>query len=144
MVLEVPDELTRELTIEAPRERVWAALTEPALLLRWFPTHVAEVDPRVGGAMRFGWEDDGDEAVIDAIEPPARLRFRWRPAGSERPYTEVTFTLEADGDATRLTLVERGFASLPDQIHQQSYEGNLRGWGEELEELRVFLEEGGA
>ncbi|HEX6844304.1 MAG TPA: ATPase, partial [Actinomycetota bacterium] len=30
--------------------------------------------------------------------------------------------MEPDGDATRLTLVERGFASLPDEIHEQSYE----------------------
>jgi uncharacterized protein YndB with AHSA1/START domain len=140
MVLEVPDELTREVVIRAPRERVWAALTEPSLLLRWFPTHVAEVDLRVGGSMRFGWEHEGDEAVIDLLDPPSRLAFRWRPAGSERPYTVVTFALEPDGDATILRLTERGFAALPDQIHQQSYEGNLEGWGKELEELRAFLE----
>jgi uncharacterized protein YndB with AHSA1/START domain len=140
MALDVPDTLTREITIEAPRERVWAAITQPGLLLRWFPTHRAEVDLREGGTMRLGWEDTGDEAVIDAVEPPHRFVFRWRPAGMDRPYTTVTFTLEADGDATRVTLIESGFAALPDQIYEQSFEGNTKGWGEELEELRAFLE----
>lgn len=141
VALEVPDELSRSITIEAPQERVWDAITEPDLLLRWFPTHVAEVDLRVGGAMRLGWEhDEGDEAVIEVLEPPSRLVFRWRPVGSDRPFTTVTFTLRTDGDATVVTLTESGFASLPGQIHEQSYEGNLQGWTQELEELRVFLE----
>ena len=100
MALEVPDALTREVRIEAPRERVWAAITEAELLLRWFPTHRAEVDLREGGEMRLGWEDSDDEAMIDEIEAPSRLVFRWRPAGLDRPFTTVTFTLEPDVDAT--------------------------------------------
>jgi len=140
MALEVPDTLTRQIEIRASRERVWAALTEADQLLRWFPTHEAYVDLRVGGAMRFAWDQSVDEAVIDVLEPPSRLTFRWRPAGINRPYTTVTFVLEQEGDLTRVTLTESGFATLPDQIYEQSYEGNAKGWAEELEELRAFLE----
>ena len=34
----VPDEIRKELTIHVTRQQVWAALTEPEQLKRWFPT----------------------------------------------------------------------------------------------------------
>lgn len=139
MAAGIPDELVRTIEIRAPRERVWAAITDPGELERWFPDR-AEVDLRVGGAMRLTWDAGADEAVIDVLDPPSTFTFRWRPAGTDRPYTTVTFRLSEDGDRTTVTLTERGFAGLPDQIHEQSYEGNAAGWASELEELRAVLE----
>ena len=125
--MEIPDEVRRELEIRAPRERVWAALTEPEQLLRWFPDKRAEIDLRPGG---------------DAVEPPGHFVFRWRPEGLVRPFTTVSFTLEEleDGASTRVRLVESGFASLPDQIETQSQKGNDEGWAHELQELKEYLE----
>jgi uncharacterized protein YndB with AHSA1/START domain len=136
----VPDEVRRVVEIRAPRERVWDALTQPDHLLGWFPTKRAEVDLRPGGEASFVWEDSADEAVIEVVEPPDRLVFRWRPADLDRPYTTVSFTLEEIAEGTRLTLVEGGFASLPEQIAQQSQEGNDAGWRDELQELKAYLE----
>jgi uncharacterized protein YndB with AHSA1/START domain len=138
----VPDEVRRELEIHAPRERVWAALTEPEQLLKWFPTKRAEVDLRPGGAAVLGWDESTAEAVVDVVEPPGRLVFRWRPEGLGRPFTTVSFTLEelGDGASTRVRLVESGFASLPDQIETQSQKGNDEGWAHELGELKEYLE----
>jgi uncharacterized protein YndB with AHSA1/START domain len=140
--MKIPDEVRRELVIRAPRERVWTALTRPEELLRWFPTQRAEIDLRPGGSVLFEWEEDTAEAVVDVVEPPGRFVFRWRPMGLDRPYTTVSFTLEAisDGIGTRVVLVESGFASLPDQIRQQSQAGNDEGWAEELDELKEYLE----
>jgi uncharacterized protein YndB with AHSA1/START domain len=138
--MDVPDQVRRQLEVRAPQERVWAALTEPEHLVQWFPTERAEIDLRPGGDARFEWEDSADEAVVDVVEPPSRLVFRWRPKGLDRPYTTVSFTLEETSDGTRLTLVESGFASLPDQITQQSQEGNDAGWAKELGELKAYLE----
>jgi uncharacterized protein YndB with AHSA1/START domain len=140
--MEVPDEVRKELEIHAPRERVWAALTEPEQLLQWFPTKRAEVDLRPGGAVVLEWDHAEAEAVVDVVEPPARFVFRWRPQGLGRPFTTVSFTLESidDGASTRVRLVESGFASLPDQHEYQSQSGNDEGWDQELGELREFLE----
>ncbi len=138
--MDVPNEVRRVLETRAPRERVWAALTEPEQLVRWFPTQRAEIDLRPGGDALFEWEDSKDEAVVDVVEPPGRLVFRWRPAGLDRPFTTVSFTLEETAAGTRLTLVESGFASLSDQIAQQSQEGNDAGWAKELAELQAYLE----
>lgn len=137
----VPDEVRRTIEIRAPRDRVWAALTEPEQLLRWFPTERAEVDLRPGGEAAFVWDEGADEAVVEVVEPPGRFVFRWRPAGTERPYTTVSFRLdEIDGSTTRLTLVETGFASLAEQTREQSQAGNDEGWRKELEELKSHLE----
>ncbi|HET9671258.1 MAG TPA: SRPBCC domain-containing protein [Actinomycetota bacterium] len=138
--MKVPDEIRKHLELDAPIERVWAALTTPDGLLAWFPTHAAEIDLRPGGRLALRWADDGDEGVVDVVEPPRRLVFRWRPEGRDRPFTTVAFTLEDLGDRTGLTLVESGSTSLPDQIHQQAWEGNDRGWDEELAELKASLE----
>jgi uncharacterized protein YndB with AHSA1/START domain len=138
--MEIPNELRREIQIRAPRERVWSALTEPVELLRWFPTERAEIDLTPGGEARFVWEESADEAVVETVDPLERLVFRWRPSGLDRPHTTVSFTLEEIPSGTRLTLVESGFAALPDQIAQQSQEGNDAGWRDELEELKTYLE----
>lgn len=138
--MDTPDEVRKELELSAPIERVWAALTTPEGLLGWFPTERAEIALRAGGRLLLAWPDDADEGILETVEPPNRLVFRWRPAGRDSPYTRVSFALEDLGGTTRLTLVESGFASLPDQIHQQSWEGNDRGWAEELAELKVYLE----
>jgi uncharacterized protein YndB with AHSA1/START domain len=80
MALQVPDEVRKELEIDAPRERVWRAVTEPDELLGWFPTHGAEVDRRPGGLVRSalteqirqgndtGWSEELDElrAYVEA------------------------------------------------------------------------------
>ena len=105
---------------------MWAALTEPEQLLRWFPDKRAEIDLRPGGDAVLEWDEATAEAVVDVVEPPGHFVFRWRPEGLGRPFTTVSFTLEEleDGASTRVRLVESGFASLPDQIETQSQKGN--------------------
>jgi uncharacterized protein YndB with AHSA1/START domain len=136
----VPDEVGKRIEIEAPIERVWAALTTSDGLLSWLPTHRAEMELRPGGLPSLAWAGDADEGIVGVVEPPHRLVFRWRPVGRERPYTTVTFTLHDLSGRNELTLVESRFTSLPKRIQRQSWEGNDRGWSEELTELKMALE----
>jgi uncharacterized protein YndB with AHSA1/START domain len=89
-----------ERTYPHPVERVWAAITEPAQLARWFPSAV-EIDGREGGAIRFSGDpySEGSTGVVLTWEPPRRLAFSW---GAD----ELHFSLD-DGDegGCRLVLV---------------------------------------
>jgi uncharacterized protein YndB with AHSA1/START domain len=138
--MDVPDSIRRELTLAAPRDRVWLALTDAEQLVRWLPTSTAEVDLRPGGALRLSWEDMTDEGIVDEVSAAQRFVFRWRPQGSDRPYTRVTVTLDDLPDGgTILVLVEDGFAVLADE-HDDVIEGHEKGWNAELEELRALVE----
>jgi uncharacterized protein YndB with AHSA1/START domain len=133
----IPDEIRKELTIQVTRQQVWAALTEPEQLKRWFPTKDAVVDLRPGGQIYLEWDDNDATGIFDEIDPPNRLVFRWHPAGDDHPSTSVEFTLvdADDGAATLLTVVERGFAQLPPDVR----DGNVEGWTSELQELVDYL-----
>lgn len=132
------DRIERQMTFEVPREEVWAAITEPGQLARWFGSH-AELDLRPGGEGAFRWDElDVTTAIaVEAVEPLERFAYRWEPSGGSEggPTTLVEFTLEEIPGGTRLTLVESGFAAFP----PESRDGNERGWDEELAELRDLL-----
>ncbi len=147
----VPDQIERETVIEAPVERVWALITEPEHVGRWFGDAGAAIDLRPGGEMEIRWADHGaSRARVVAVEPHTRFSYRWAPfkdPGGEEPVegnsTLVEFTLQPEGDATRLRVVESGFASLAtsDEQRARDHEGNTRGWQRETDELRAYAEQ---
>ena len=96
-------EVRREILLAAPREAVWAALTDPAQLSEWFANDV-ELDVREGGEGVFRWAN-GEErrAVVEHVDPGRRLEFEW---SNGEGATTVAFTLEDDDAGTRLTVVE--------------------------------------
>ena len=137
------DEIRRELVVEAPIEQVWEALTTPEHLRKWFGDS-AEVDLRPGGRARFGWSEfnDSSEAIVEVVDRPSRFSFRWealRDTPVEQSFTLVEFSLESVGEGTRLTLVESGFAALPEDAYDHRFEENSSGWNAELKDLSVYL-----
>ena len=145
----VPEQIERETVIAAPVERVWTLLTEAEHLGRWFGDAGAEVELRPGGALSLTWEQYGTVhgRVVD-VEAPRRFSYRWavlRESQSEPVEgnsTLVEFTLEAEGDGTRLRVVESGFDTLfaDPEKRTQRYEDNTKGWGSELAELAEYAE----
>ena len=144
----VPEQIERETVIAAPVERVWALLTEAEHLGRWFGDAGAELDLRPGGALSLNWERYGTVRgrVVD-VEAPRRFSYRWsvlREAFDSEPVegnsTLVEFTLEAEGDGTRLRVVESGFDTLfADPAKQgERAEDNRKGWASELAELADY------
>jgi uncharacterized protein YndB with AHSA1/START domain len=93
-------EVTRAIVLPAPREEVWAALTESERLEEWFANDV-ELDPRPGGEGVFRW-DDGDErhAVVEDVEPERRIALRFDDDGL------VELELEDAPDGTLLVVTE--------------------------------------
>jgi len=108
----VDEPIRREVTVAASAKAVWDALTDPGELAAWFGAE-AEVDLRVGGAVRFRWPDGTERRglVVD-VDPPNRLAFRWRELRNSSSglvvadATVVAFTLEADERCTRVTVTE--------------------------------------
>ena len=144
----VPDQIEREIVIDAPVERVWQLITEAEHLGRWFGDAGAEIDLRPGGAIALRWAEHGtSRGRVVAVEPHSRFSYRWAPfkdPGGEEPVegnsTLVEFTLTPEGAGTRLRVVESGFASLAtsDERRAQNVEGNTRGWELEIDELREY------
>jgi uncharacterized protein YndB with AHSA1/START domain len=136
----------REILIEASRDRVWAVLTEPELVAKWFGDG-AEIDLRPGGKASFTWSEYGTfDAIIDRVEPPSFLSYRWvNRAGSEPVEgntTLVEFTLTEVFAGTLLRVVETGFASLhiTPAEQQKAVQDNTDGWAAELAELKEYAE----
>jgi uncharacterized protein YndB with AHSA1/START domain len=108
----VDEPIRREITVAAAPEVAWDALTDPGDLAAWFGAE-AELDLRVGGAVRFRWRNGTERRglVVD-LDPPRRLAFRWRELRSStsgltvaQP-TSVAFTLTAEGSGTRVAVTE--------------------------------------
>jgi len=140
----IPDSISRDVLIDAPLERVWAIVTEPRHVARWFSDE-AEIDLQPGGAMLLTWHRLGAyRGRVEAVEPPRRFAFRWLRREDNEPgegtSTLVEMTLTREGPGTRLRVVESGFRELswPEDDQARYADENARGWIVELDELRDY------
>jgi uncharacterized protein YndB with AHSA1/START domain len=143
----VPDRIEREIVIDAPVEVVWAVVTEPDQISGWFSDSV-ELDLRQGGEATFVWDEHGTvRGRVERVEPPHLFAFRWVPDHRAEPADGnlllVEFTLTPEGEGTRLTVVETGFAQLAgsDDERRKHFDSHTRGWGLELGELVTYVAE---
>jgi uncharacterized protein YndB with AHSA1/START domain len=138
-----PDRIERTVEIAHPPEKVWAALTTAGGLAAWFGNE-ATVDLRVGGLAQMSWTDGPTaEMRVERVEEPTVFGFTWQIYGLPKDdprRTYVEFTLEPVERGTRLTVVESGFAQLPEDLHHTAYNGNTKGWASELGELVSYLD----
>lgn len=123
---EQTDALTFEFDLAHPPEKVWRALTDPALLTEWLlPVVGLKLEP--GAAFTFktqpypGW-DGTVNCSFREIDAQRKLSYTW--VVGEMLDTVVTFTLTPTSAGTHLTLVQSGFK--PDQ--KQNFGGARYGW----------------
>ena len=141
----IPNTITRTLDLPHPQEQVWRALTTLDGITGWFGSHAqGEVAPGHDVEVRWEQHDDGKKTLaVKVVEPMSVFAFCWgisgAPEGDPRQ-TYVEFSLEATPSGTRLTVTESGFAQLPDEWLEPSYQGNIEGWRAELDELVAFLD----
>lgn len=138
-----PDRIERTVELAHPPAKVWAALTTAEGLGTWFGDKGATIDLRQGGSAQMMWTS-GDKADmrIERIEEPRVFGFTWHIYGlpdDDPRRTYVEFTLEPVATGTRLTVVESGFAQLPDDTYRTAFDGNTRGWASELDDLVQYL-----
>lgn len=111
---------------------VWAALTEPGRLARWF----AEVtgDLRLGGEFLIVFDpDDPSQRVTGSVlecRPAERLAVSWCIEGE--PTSTVSVDLTAEGAVTRVVLEEH-------RVPLSRAAGYGAGWQAYLEQLAADL-----
>lgn len=94
---------TSHVQIEAPRETVWAVVTQPGYVKQWQYGSNLDTDWSVGSPIRFRSEWDGQVfeqwGTVLQVDAPHRLQyslFAPRPGLEDRPenYFITTYTLE--------------------------------------------------
>lgn len=139
--------------LDAPREVVWAALTDPKHVVRWyggrgFENPVCEIDLRPGGRWRHVMRTpDGTEYPMELefveVVPPEKLVWKRADDGKPSPGgphdNVMTVTLEAVGNRTRWQLVTR-FRSFADRAEALEI-GFTTVLGEGVDKLGAVLAE---
>jgi uncharacterized protein YndB with AHSA1/START domain len=139
-------EIVSERVVDAPRERVFAAFTDPELIPHWWgprnvTTRVEQMDVRAGGDYRFVCvNEDGSEDVfrgtIRELVPPERLvqTFEWLGMPGHVVVDEIVF--EDLGGQTKVTDVSLFHTNEErDGMLASGMEGGLTESYERLDEL---------
>ena len=119
------ESLVFEFDLKHSPEKIWRAITDPALLSEWLlPVIGFKLDP--GTAFTFnappqpGWDGVVDCGLLE-VDAHRKLSWKWVVGDID---TVVTFTLAPTATGTHLTLVQSGF-----KPHQkQNYAGARYGW----------------
>jgi uncharacterized protein YndB with AHSA1/START domain len=144
------DRIEKEITLDAPRSRVWRALTDVEQFNTWFGVSLEtpfKPGAEVKGQIKIrGYEHVTMTIWIEMMEPERYFSFRWHPYAIEpgidystEPTTLVSFTLEDAGAGTQLTIVESGFDAIPESRRAKAFSMNSSGWSGQAENIRKFL-----
>ena len=145
-------ELVLTRLINAPREKVYRAWTEPELLKQWFApkpytTPIVEIDVRPGGSAYFvmrgpDGKDLPNHGVYLEVVPNERLvstdayAKAWEP--SEKPFMTLILTFEDEGGKTRYTARVRHWTVADREAHEKM--GFHEGWGLCADQLEALVE----
>lgn len=140
--------IERSIVINAPRDRVWRALSNSDEFSAWFgvdlkgQAFVAGQRAR-GQITHCGYEHVWFDVVFERIEPQNLLSYRWHPFAVDptQDYTKeqptlVTFTLKDIPDnGTLLTVLESGFDNVPPHRRLEAFRMNDHGWEAQINNI---------
>jgi uncharacterized protein YndB with AHSA1/START domain len=144
-------ELVLTRIIDAPRERVFKAWTDPELLKQWFAplpwtTPAAQLDVRPGGANLIVMRDPAgndypNRGVYLEVVKNERLVVTdaytkaWAP--SEKPFMTVIATFEDEGGKTKYTARVLHWTVADRKAHEKM--GFHQGWGQCADQLAALV-----
>jgi uncharacterized protein YndB with AHSA1/START domain len=145
------DRIERKILLNAPRARVWRALSNPEEFGNWFGVKLQGKTfmpgQRAQGQITYpGYEHLVFEIWIERMEPEKLLSWRWHPAAVEpnvdysvEPTTLVVFELADSDGGTLLSLVESGFDNIPPQRRLEAFRMNSGGWEEQMKNIEKHV-----
>lgn len=154
------DTITKHVTLRAPVERVWKAISDSQQFGTWFGCELdgpfvagaritgrirpTRVDPEVA-EMQKPYDGFAMEWLVETIEPMRRFSFRWHPFAmdvdvSAEPMTLVELELEPSGTSTKLTIRESGFDKIPLERRAKAFAANDGGWTKQAELIARYVE----
>ena len=119
------ESISFELDLPHAPEKVWRALTDPALLAQWL-LPVVDLKLERGAAFTLktqpypGWDGTVNCRMVE-IEALRKLSYTWSVPFLE---TVVTFTLTPTASGTRLSLLQAGFK----EDQKREFGGARYGW----------------
>jgi uncharacterized protein YndB with AHSA1/START domain len=139
--------LSMSRLIAAPRERVFAAWTDPTQLVQWcyltgMENRHTEINPVAGGNWTISLRtaegmDIFVRRVYREINPPSRLVFYEQCNAGGNIILDGVHTVEFEpaGDKTRITVS----VELKDGFDAENQRGWNGGWGDLFDHLGTFL-----
>jgi uncharacterized protein YndB with AHSA1/START domain len=134
----------RSIWIDAPRERVWQALTDPKQLQQWY----SPTTPWLLSALEVGGkfyiynvetETEMYTEMITLLDPPHQLVKRSVAKLPETPHV-TAWRLDEEKGRTRVTITYSGYELEPDSARHPNMEQNAFGFGMTLENLKAYNE----
>ena len=134
---------TTTVTFNAPIEKVWHGLTDPAMVKQYFFGTDLKSDFKVGSRITFSgewnghkYEDGGDILEIDA---PNILKYSYwsSMSGTENKpenYNDITYRLNEEDGVTTLIITQEGVKNEQAADHSES------NWMSVFEGLRKLIE----
>jgi uncharacterized protein YndB with AHSA1/START domain len=134
----------RSVSIAAPPQVVWNAITKPEHLEQWYAPGCSWEIPALqpGATIKFHNTDtDIQLATIEILEPPREFTLRWQLDPMHPGLTLTnTFLLEPENDDTRVTISQAGYESLPDEIRKQTLDQDGQAYTAIAGSLKNYLE----
>ena len=125
-----------EMRMDQPSTKVWAYLTDPALLAKWWAPN--DIQPVVGHRFHFDMGQWGKQACeILVVEPGRFLSYSFAPGTLD---TTISWKLQPDGEGTLLEMVHEGF-DLDSPMAKAAFDGMNAGWPGVLEKFAGILAE---
>lgn len=144
------DRIEKQVTLKAPRSRVWRAISDAGEFGQWFQMKLdapfAPGSTVLGKLTVPGYKHVTVEMKIESVTPETLFSYRWHPYAidsradySAEPMTLVEFHLADTNGGTELTITESGFDALPADRRAEAFRMNDGGWTAQARNIATYV-----
>ncbi len=134
--------ITSTITIKAPAEKVWQALTDKNQMKEWY-FDIPDFDLKAGAT--FNFHEPGEarqfhhQCVIREIDPLRKFSHTWTHPELSKGESVVTWLLEEQNGVTKVTLHHEGVKNFADAGSDFAPENYQMGWNGFMAALKNYV-----